>query len=345
MAIGLKLQRSNNKFDIYTKGPGIYWSKEFNRWMCVDKLLIKEILLNENFVVHDYNFQALEKRFKLDLSLISKLLPYIPLAVDGGNHKALRERMVQEIAKNSNNALKIFDAELKKAFSQLNEGEVDLFLSVIKTASIKALCLIAQIDIPIGTEVTTISQIFDDTISVSHRIKINSTLSEILNNLPNNIDMDEKYFRMALLALGTNSFIGSMSESVVTILEEIKTGNFRKINWDLDMPATGVAAIERIVARDSVVLGNIFNEGQRVTLFLDSCGYSKSKWPSYSKLYFGPGKHICPGMKFSLEAWKILRNNFLDFDATFQFKSAEYRVSDCAFNFPISIKVKIEQKN
>jgi len=337
------LHKNKDKNILYKNNKSLWWSPELNRWMCSNPDTIKLILNDANYAVHDYKIDAILQRFNLELQHVSRLVDYFPIAKNGEAHKAIRKRSAVEILKNSDAALATFttvlDSKMQLLFAHQSADIVKDILKPSLTACLLVLSGINNLAPHISFD--SLSQILDETLSLNKRIQINKIIAEILNSFPENMNDDDKYFRVSLLALGTDSLIGTITESVAYILSKNQDKSCSHIAWNSEIPSTGVPVIERISIRDNTMDGVNILSGQRVRLYLDSAGYQQSEFPSYAQIYFATGVHTCLGMPIGRKIWDIVKSRFEKLEKKLIINTMEYRTPDNVFNIYESIKVDI----
>ena len=337
------LHKEKDKNILYKNNKSLWWSQELNRWMCTNPDTIKLILNDANYAVHDYKIDAILERFNFELQHVAKLVAYFPIAKNGEAHKTIRKRAALEILKNSDDALKAFTSTLDSKMKLLASNQsADLVKDILKPSLIASLLVLSGINnLAPSISFDSLSQILDETMSLNKRIKINKIISEILSALPENMSEDDKYFRISLLALGSDSLIGTITESVAYILSKNQDKLCSDIVWDAEIPSTGVPVIERMSINDNLMDGVHVLSGQRVRLYLDSAGYQQSEAPSYAQLYFATGVHTCLGMPIGRKIWDIVKSRFEKVAKKLIIQAAEYRSPDNVFNIYESIKVDI----
>jgi len=337
------LHKEKDKNILYKNNKSLWWSQELNRWMCTHPDTIKLILNDANYTVHDYRIDSILERFNFELQHVAKLVAYFPIAKNGEAHKAIRKRAALEILKNSDDALVAFTCTLDSKMQLLASNQsADLVKDILKPSLIASLLVLSGIkNLAPSISFDSLSQILDETMSLNKRIKINQIISEIMNALPEAMSEDDKYFRISLLALGSDSLIGTITESVAYILSKNQDKLCSSIEWDSEIPSTGVPVIERMSIRDNLMGGVQVLSGQRVRLYLDSAGYQQSESPSYAQLYFATGVHTCLGMPIGRKIWDIVKSRFEKVAKKLIIQAAEYRSPDNVFNIYESIKVDI----
>jgi cytochrome P450 len=310
--------------------------------MCTDHETIRQILADPDFEVMDYSQSMLAKRLGISLDQVEKMLAHLPLAREGEDHKWIRKRHAVFITESINFALDSFRGTLQKQIASilLVTPTVDLVGELIKPSVYALISTLAGVDRVALTHGDSISQIFDETLSISKRINIDRKIGEIINSLPDNMSDDEKYFRIAMVALATDSLIGTLSESLSVMLKFNQGIKLSDIRWDEEPPATGTPVIERILRQTKIIADTTLLAGQRVRLYVESAGYSTER-PAYAKLYFGAGPHVCLGMSLGKQTWKIMTSCLSRVDRSLEVIEVLRRGYDNVFNGYNCIKTKV----
>lgn len=340
------IHRLSDKTKIYKNDVKFWWSDELERWMCTDAKIIKEILGNPVFKVPSYSVQKIISKLPVNLEHNVKLVGYFPIAQDGEAHKLIRKRHALQIIKNSELALTNFELCLKSKFNELLESEstTDVYKELLEPSFHEFLASLINIDSSLLSASDSISQVLDETLPLTIRLRLNKIIGDLVNSLPDDLTEDEKYFKVSVIALGSDSLIGTMTESIVYLLKLHNGKSLSEINWPDEPPVTGVPVIERVISGD-LILNNIsLHKNQRIRLYLDAAGYIYDEKPSYSQLYFGSGNHLCLGMPVAKEIWKIIKKVFQETDKKIFVEEISRRDFDNVFNIYNFIKVKMNGK-
>jgi cytochrome P450 len=298
--------------------------------------LLAEAMREPSLSVPSYDISRVTNRLKINLQHINALRAYFPLAVEGEAHRQLRARFAHEIAANTNQALEAFEKSFQENLNRLLADESgadfclikDLLQPTLKIANLT----IAGIDDSSIEQIENIPQLFDDTISLRMRLAIDATIEKIISKLPENMSVDEKYFRTAIIALNANTLLGSTSQSVINAVSEQESTPLNKIRWSAELPATGLPLIEKKATKDVTIGGCAIKAGDRIRLFLDAAGFQGNTTPQYSDLYFAAGPHRCPGMAFSRQIWKLIVKYLSQVDKRLVITATTYRERDYVFN-------------
>jgi cytochrome P450 len=335
------IPRRADRHAIYA-GEGIRWSDQLKRWLVTDAGLISRILRDPAFESHSYDISALEQHFRLDLRHLKEISRLFPLAFDGEPHRRLRKRFSGGIAGNTEAALKTLESELDARLDTLlvpgrRFCAMQDLLTPAVTASILALAGLGSHAFA-GAE--TLPLLFDDTISLKRRIAINAAIGAFYDSLAE-MPPEERYFRIAIVALGANTLLASLAQSLAVTLERNAGSRLGEIEWDADFCATGLPVIEKVAGKDRDLEGSQVRKGDRLRLFLDAGGFSGPDGPFYSDLYFAVGPHRCPGMNFSRRAWRLLAGRLGQFPVRLETHAMRLRDGDVVFKLPVQMELSV----
>ena len=335
------LHKLSGRSKIYQDHRELWWSGDLKKWLCTNPELIIKILEDQRFVVHSYDFSKLEERFGVSFQHIKKIVSYLPLALEAG-HKTARKNMAQVILGRHQECLLSFEKSLISKLNHITSEHdmIDLVQDAIQPSLKSALILLSGLQGLEDCETDAISQIFDAGISLHRRVEINGQIAMLLNKLPSSLSLDEKYFRISVFAIGYDSLLGSITSSVIMTLLRNQSTAVHKINWDKDMPYTGIPDIERVANEECELGGVTIGSGQAVRLYLESAGFADHKKSSYASLFYGHGIHKCVAMHLSNDIWKIFVNEFAKINRHFAISEINVRSNDYVFNVFSNIKLR-----
>jgi hypothetical protein len=181
---------------------------------------------------------------------------------------------------------------------------------------------------------------FDETISLRKRQTLEQLIANLYTSLPKTISDDEKYFRIAMLALSINTLLGSISESFLTVVRRNPGIVLSSMDWDRDLPATALPMIERMALADSLLFGHHVRAGHRVRLFVDIDKFDRDVGSKYTELYFAAGPHKCPGMNYSRKIWDIFVRRMQKIDAKLRIRDFSYRSDDGVFTLLDKLEIE-----
>lgn len=288
--------------------------------------LIQFILNSENFRVHEYKIERLETRFGIFLPHTINMIAQNPLALNGEGHKTNRKKLAIEIQQNSKKTLIAFEQDLIKHINSFGgKGQTgDLIAEVLKPSILKAMLNMSGISgVDVSKDFEILSEIFDVTATIERRLAIETKIKAIYDKLPDAMAEDEKYLKIATLALGTESLLSTLALSVAAIFERHVGSSLKEMAWGDKITTTAVPIIERVAKSDLSIGGVDLAEGEAVRLFLEATGFDESGGAQYSQLFFGSGQHMCLGTFVGNEMWKIIGNVFSRVDKRIQIRELE----------------------
>lgn len=343
-----RLYKSANKKEVY-KNNYIFWSDDLRRWVCTNPDLIKHILLLPHCLAINHKIKKIEDRFDINLSHVDQLTHYLPVTQNDEFHKELRKKLALIMTKNSSAAIKFFQTEIDKKFNSLfcleHSKEFDLYLDILKPIINKMAQILAGIKLEHVLEIDMLSTIFDETLSIERRIELNKCIGDIFLILhKESNDEEDDYSRIALLALGKDSLLSTISESLISTLTKNTSKLLSEINWPSEMPASGVPVIERIASLDFEIHNIQIKKDERLRLYLDSAGFTGETCPHYASLYFGAGVHSCLGISVAKKAWSITIDTLKKIDKNITITDLSPRKYDNVFNLYDKIEVIIDDR-
>jgi len=335
------LHKLSDRPKIYQSHRDLWWSADLKKWMCTNPGLIINIIEDARFGVHAYDFSKLEERFGLRFQHIKKIVSYLPLTLDDG-HKTARKNMAQVISGRHQECLRSFEETLTLKLNLIDseDGPIDLVQAVIQPSLKTALMFLSGLQGQEDFETEALSQIFDASISMHRRVEINDQLAMLVKQLPESLSLDEKYFRISVFAIGYDSLLGSITSSLAMILLRHQSKALHQINWDKDIPYTGIPVIERLAKEDCELGGVKIKSGQAVRLYLESAGFASHEKSRYVSLFYGHGIHKCVAMHLSNDIWKIFINEFAKINRHFAISEMNVRSNDYVFNVYSNIKLR-----
>ena len=108
--------------------------------------------------------------------------------------------------------------------------------------------------------------------------------------------------RLALAVLGRDALLGTLSESLYSIIAANEGRRLDEITYPPIPPETGVPYIERVAVKPIRDGETLFKAGDRLGLYLQAFAYSTHG--RYQPRIFGVGSHVCLGKPFALDLWR-----------------------------------------
>jgi hypothetical protein len=338
------LQKEPGRASTYRQLPPIWWSEQALRWFVTNPELIREIMHDRAFSVPDYNVQAIIDRLDVDLSGLMKTREHLPLAWEGEKHKALRNWMTRLIAANSGPSSEIFQDQFRARLAKaLPKGRFCFVQDLVKPAMRATILRMSGYPDPFDPDIPEIEitpHFFDDRISLRKRKQINEVIHAIAGRLPPEMADEEKYAVVAIINVSSNTLLATLTQSVLQVLWMNPDTPSSDMNWNVELPATGLPLIEKVCLRVTEVRGHTIRPGDRLRLFIETEGLSDGPVSRYSDLFFATGPHRCSGMAFSRQIWTILGDEMRRVELKFRVLQTSERQHDYVFNFLEKLEVE-----
>jgi cytochrome P450 len=334
----LLLHRSPARWEFYASAPPVFWSVELKSWLTADRDVILSILKDRDFVAIDFKTETkrLSRKLGVDLRATEILFDYVPLGQEGADHAALRKKMALYVSGQSKHALKDLAVFAKgKLDASCEQGTPFNIVSDVFHPCVSHL-LTALGGVGVPQRDVSLPQIFDRTLSVNRRKRLNTEIETLLASRKSGLSPEQVALHTAAAVVGSDSILGTITESFVYEIERNSGKRMSEIAWSENPPITAVPYVDRIAARPSEVAGEPIEKGQRIRLYLD---VFKMGDPRDHEYYFGSGRHACLGKALSMQAWQILTSAFGTIDKHVEIRTVSYRKSDYLFNSPNVVEV------
>lgn len=340
----LHLQKSPGRGEVYHRPPGIWFSEQLKRWMVTSPDIIRRIMHDDNFAVPEYHVSGLIEHFGIDLHTTGELMKWFPLALEGEAHRMMREMFARHIAANSRAALAALSAEWETraaaVFARPAGMPFCLYRELLRPVVTRAVLRLADIDVPLDTQVEALPQMFDDLISISRRRRINDVATRVIEGMQADLPEDEKYLRAAVLVLSSNTLLGSVSLTIAETLRSSPDAPLNAISWSSNLLRTGLPLVEKRALNDCVLDDVRISAGDQFRLFIEADGVSSEGFHAYSDLFFAAGNHKCVGMNFSKQAWTAVASLLGRVDRKLRLIDVQERAQDYVFNYPERMMVE-----
>ena len=339
------LQKQPDRLDIYRRPPGLWLSSTRRRWMVTSPDLIREVMTSDAFAVPRYDISQLTARLNIDLAFLNHLPNWIPLAHEGERHRQLRARFARLITARTDLALGVLQQALedrRAIFDGPAGSELCLFTALFRPALRQTIACLSDVPLPEDFAVEVIPQLFDDSISLSRRRRINEALEAVSDCMPTSLPDDERQIRMAIIALSTNTLLGSICLTFIEQLRGAPGKPLSGVGWARELTRTALPLVEKRVVRPVELGGKQLAPGDRVRLFIEAAGFTAEGRPCYDDLFFAVGPHKCVGMNVSIRAWQVVADFCATLDRRITLLGVSERDGDYVFNLPERIVVKLD---
>jgi hypothetical protein len=254
------------------------------------------------------DYAALQNSLGLDFSDVLFAISYIPLCLHGEPHRIARRRVAEHLAARKSKLEACMVAAVQSHLRILREpGDVEMMRQVLEPLVISVMEPLTDV-VPAAAECRMLSKIFDKSIGPRKRQRINAELGRLRDLISSKLGPDASReavgLRVALLILGHDALLGTMGESLHSILAANAGRRLDEMRYPEVPPETGVPFTERVAVESFVDEGKQFNVGDRFRIYLQAFAYSG---PARERTrIFGVGSHMCLGKSLSLDLWRAV---------------------------------------
>jgi hypothetical protein len=334
------IHRSPERRDFYLSARPVFWSEQLGCWVSATKEVILSVLKGKSFEVIDFKSETarLSQRLAIDLRATEGLLCKVPLGLRAPEHSAIRRRMAVNVSQNSSAALaqyrEFVRARVVHAFN--NRNSFNIVSEIFSPAVTLVMSVLSgiRLDAPKGDD--SLPLIFDRMLSANRRMLLDRHIGATIKRHAAHSPVDDARLNTALSVIGSDSILGSLSQSFIIEIERNPGKLMSEIEWPDKLPATAVPYIERVAKNSCTLAGESIEEGQRIRLYLDTFASGDSDDLDY---FFGAGPHVCVGKAVSLQAWRILTESLSTIARRVQITRIRYRKSDLLFNTPTVVEI------
>src|SRR5262245_54251225 len=223
-------------------------------WIVTEPSHCRQLISSDKLRPASYadGYEALHKRFGIQFSALVFALDYIPLCLHGDRHAQLRRR-ASEFPAARKAAVSASIPKITAAhFDQLRrEGQHKLMGEIIGPMVHDYLGIITGLDLDPGRDFENTSQLFDRSIGINKRRRIDKELSSLRDIIASRLGCsatDEDIgLRLAYFILGKDPLKSMLGESLYRLLQTNQGLRLMDIRFPQYPPETGVPYVERRV--------------------------------------------------------------------------------------------------
>jgi hypothetical protein len=305
----LTFHRSPDRHERYLAGANrTIFDTATNAWIITDPGCCARLLVSPHTRPATYSddYALLEKRLEIDFSNVLLAFFHIPMCLHGEEHRNARRRVAEHLASRASDLSAGMIESLRVHLHPLQqEGEVEVVQQVLEPLILSVTEKITDIPAVIAADCRTVSTIFDKSIGPRKRQRIDAELGRmraaIISKLGPSTSDEAVGLRLALAILGRDTLLGTLGESLYSIIAANQGRRLNEINYPPVPPETGVPYIERVAVKPFCDEETLFKTGDRLRICLQAFVYSKT--PRDQARIFGVGSHLCLGKGLSLDLW------------------------------------------
>lgn len=339
-------QAERDEFIDSARQSGPFFDRVTRAWIVADPDLCRELLSSPAL----YPAPALEhyrnmpSGFGDQFASVAFAFEHIPLSMYGERHTEARRRASTFIA-GRHQAIHAWVADKLPGHLQPFEqpGRVELMGEVITPLVRGLLATLVDTDLPDHLALDSVSQVFDKSIGMSRRVRLEADMAELEAHLREQLgDMseDEIGMRLGLLVVGKDALIGTLAESLCQLFRDNPDVPLERIEFPKMPHQTAVPFVERIAATPVSVAGLDLAEGDRVRIVLQTYGHSPA---AHHHRYFGAGGHACLGRPLSLELWSTIVAGLSKLTSRVRVLDYQLPADSYVFNVPNRFEIEVSR--
>ncbi len=269
---------------------------------------------------------------------------YIPMCLNGEEHKASRRRFAEYIASRKPAMTAIAPQLVDRWFDGIEHRQtVELMSEAIEPLVKDVLGALNGTDAEGRALIRSASAVFDRMMGKKRRRDLDNELAKIRVLIRKGIgpdgSEDDEGLRLSLFILGNDALAGSIGESLHRIFVANKGRRLSEIDYPETPIATSVAFVERFVGNAFKYRGVTLGKGERLRIMLQSFEYSADEADRLRM--FGAGMHVCLGRQLSLDIWTRLVERLSRIDARVEVLDYELREEDYVFTHPSKLSIAL----
>jgi hypothetical protein len=259
-------------------------------------------------------------------------------------HRKARRRVAEHLAARRSDLAAGITQGLRVHLKPLQQkGEVEVVQNVLEPLILGVTERITDIPAVVAADCRAVSTIFDKSIGPRKRQRIDAELARmraaIISKLGPSTSDDAVGLRLALAILGRDTLLGTLGESLYSIIAANQGRPLNEISYPPVPPETGVPYIERIAVKSFCDQETPFKVGDRLRISLQAFVYSKT--PRDQAKIFGVGSHLCLGKALSLDLWKGITCALSKIPLYAEIVFHDLRTDDYVFCCPSRLDVRL----
>jgi cytochrome P450 len=315
-------------------------------WIIADPGCCERLLASPHTRPATYSddYVVLEKRLGIDFSNVLLAFLHIPMCLHEEEHRKARRRVAEHLAARKFDLSACLTESLTVHLKALRqEGEVEIVRQVLEPLILSVTEPLTDVPPAVAADCRTVSTIFDKSIGPRKRQRVDAELGRmraaIVSKLGSNVSEDAVGLRLALVILGRDTLLGTLGESLYSILSANQGRRLNEISYPQIPPETGVPYIERIAVKPFCDQETQFNTGDRLRIYVQAFAYSGS--PRDRAQIFGVGSHLCLGKALSLDLWQGITSALSKIPLYADIVSHALRTDDYVFLCPSHLSVRL----
>ncbi len=322
------------------------FDSEIKSWIVTEPGYCERLLASADTRPATYSddYEALEKRLGIDFSNVLLAFQHIPMCLHEAAHRDARRRVAEHIVERRAALAACVAANLPIHLGPLGQpGEVEIVREVLEPLVLSVTEPLTDVPPMVASGCRTASIIFDKSIGPRKRQRVDEELGRLREAIVSRLGAAATEqaigLRLALAVLGRETLIGTLGESLHSVLIANRGRRLDEIDYPEVPPETGVPFIERIAARSFSDRETRFQAGDRIRIYLQAFTYSGTSRDRAR--IFGVGSHLCLGKALSLDLWAGITSHLARTPLYADVVSHELRTDNYVYLSPAHLRVSL----
>lgn len=289
----------------------LFFEESLDCWVAADRDDVETVLQSRSFSVVALSevYERFEETSGQRFPNLIFALRHIPLGLNDDAHRDMRRRMAELIVRRREAAAVAIPELIERWLAPVAaRREVELVDEVLFPLVASFMAVVTETKTPDVSVSHRASMIFDRMIGLRTRLELEKEIGAVRGLIRASLGPDapevEEGLRLALFALGNDTLVGTIGESLYRVVSENEGLPLAAIPFP-EMPVeTGVPYVERIAGERIEIGGVMVEAGERVRVLLQSFAYSPD--PADRSRIFGAGLHACLGRQLSIDLWRAI---------------------------------------
>jgi cytochrome P450 len=328
-------------------GPDLVWNAQVRCWFALDPELAQSILRSDAFAMRQHHLVIADLAGRKDVNLdaAADVLAASPLSHDGAAHQELRRDFARLILRNTDAALRAYQALLMELLSErfTHSGSLDLVADFVRPLAKRLFATLIEVQEDCFSDTLASNGCFSQMLSTSvgtfsrQRLKAtNHRVEEVCTQI--NGEGREKHIKASIILGVYQGFIGAFANALLCIIARGQGQSLQSLPFPETLPTSAIPFADRICRTDVVIGHTRVKAGDIVLAYLGSFD-TLPEVPA--PLLFGTGAHACIGRPLAERCWTLLAAALRRQTAAVAVADVAYRDLDYTLVTPVRASVRV----
>ncbi len=293
-------------------GPGLVWNAQVGCWFALDPELAQSILRSDAFAMRQHHLVIAELAGRKDVNLdaAADVLAASPLSHDGAAHQELRRDFARLILRNTDAALRAYQALLAELASAhfSHSGSFDLVADLVRPLAKRLFATLTEVPENCFSDSLASNGCFSQMLSTSvgtfsrqRLLATNNRVAEVCAQI--NGEGREKLIKASIILGVYQGFTGAFANALLCIIARGQGQPLQSLPFPETLPTSAIPFADGICRTDITIGRTRVKAGDIVLAYLGSFD-TLTEVPA--PLLFGTGAHACIGRPLAERCWTLL---------------------------------------